>query len=70
MVTKLYKVYPAREYDSLDKSKFTSNIRWNVANTEFIVEFLTRPHANTITLEHEEAVALVSTPEWQLEIEL
>ena len=70
MVTKLYKVYPARDYNSLDKSKFTSNIRWNVAKTEFIVEFLTRPHANTITLEHEEAVALVSTPEWQLEIEL
>jgi len=65
MATKLYKVYPARDYDNLDSIKFTTNIRWSNDGSEFIVEFKEQPHGNTVVLTHQEAVDLMSTEEWR-----
>lgn len=65
MATKLYKVYPARDYDTLDSIKFTTNIRWSNDGSEFLVEFKEQPHGNTVVLTHQEAVDLISTEEWR-----
>ena len=64
MVTKLYKIYPSASINTIDTSNVTSNIRWNIANTEFIVEFLTPPHGNTVTLTHDEAAILMQNENW------
>lgn len=64
MATRLYKIYPASSYNNLDLSKFTSNVVWNLANTEFIVEFIEQPHGNVSTLTHEEAIAITNGLDW------
>lgn len=64
MVTRLYKVYKASDYDSIDLSKVASNIRWNVDGTEFIVEFKEKPHGNTVVMTRDEAVILMNTDAW------
>ena len=64
MATNKYKVYPASSYDSIDKSKIEPEVRWNLAGTEFIVEFAVEPHGNTVTLNREEARQLMTTSEW------
>jgi hypothetical protein len=70
MATKLYKVYQASDYDGLDLSKFTSNVRWNNDNTEFIVEFKEQPINETGVLTHEQAVQIVSQLNWILDIDI
>lgn len=65
MATKIYKVYPAREYDTLDSIKFTTNVRWSNDRSEFIVEFKEQPHGNTVVLTHQEAVDLMATDNWR-----
>ena len=64
MATRLYKIYSASSYNNLDLSEFTSNVVWNLANTEFIVEFIEQPHGNVSTLTHEEARAITSGLDW------
>lgn len=63
-INRIYKVYPANEFDNIDKSKVSNHIRWNLANTEFIVEFIEPPHGNTIVLTHDEAKSLMQTEAW------
>ena len=70
MATRLYKVYPSASINTIDASKVTSNIRWNLANTEFIVEFVEPPHGNTVTLSHSEAKKIMQTEEWAPIIEI
>jgi hypothetical protein len=70
MATKLfYKKHPASDFDSLDLSKYTSNIRWRIDKTEFVVEFKVKPENETSLLNHEEAMQLVSGQEWYSEPE-
>lgn len=64
MATKIYKVYKASDYNSIDKSKVTSNIRWSLDGSQFIVEWTEEPPSNVSTLTHEEALALTSGPNW------
>ena len=63
-----YKTYPASQYDSLDLSLFHSNIRWSVDQSQFLVEFLTPPHGNTVTLTKDEARELMMTDEWYFDV--
>lgn len=71
MATELcYKIYSSEEYDSLDKSLFTTNILWNVDQTECLVEFKVKPKDEPSLLNHDEALAIVSTSAWYPEIEL
>ncbi len=67
--SKLYKVYPSASIDTIDTSKVTTNIRWNLADTEFIVEFIEPPHGNTSTLSHLEAQQLMQTEKWAVQAE-
>ena len=70
MATRLYKVYPSASINTIDASKVTTNIRWNLANTEFIVEFIEPPHGNTTTLSLDEARKLMQTEDWTPIIEI
>lgn len=63
-INRIYKVYKASDYDSIDLSKVSNNIRWNNDRSEFIVEFIEQPHGNTIVLTHDEAKALTQTEAW------
>ena len=69
MATRLYKVYPSSQYDSLDLNLFTSNIRWNLSGNEFIVEFIEPPHGNTSVLSLSEAQQLMQTEDWFVQAE-
>jgi len=62
---KYYKTYLSSEYDNLDLTLFEHNIRWSNDRSEFIVEFLSPPHGNTITLTHQEALLLMNTDKWK-----
>ena len=67
-----YKIYPISQLDSIDWSKFThtpETCRKSLDGTQFIVRFAVEPHGNTIVLTHEEAYALIQTPEWMEENE-
>lgn len=70
MVGNIYKVYNASEYDSLDLSRFYTNIRWSLDDSQFIVEFREVPHGNTVTLSKEEAVLLMGTDKWSVQAEI
>ena len=70
MVGNIYKVYKAEDYNSLDLSKFYSNIRWNLSDTEFIIEFREPPHGNTVTLSKEEANLLMGTEQWSVQADI
>jgi len=60
-----YKIYNASEYDNLDLTLFYESIKWNLAETQFMVEFKQPPHGNTVTLTQEEARAIITGPEWR-----
>lgn len=67
MVTRIYKVYRASEYNSIDKSKVTSNIRWSLDDSQFIVEFIELPDPSVTTLSLSEANNLMGTKSWNAE---
>ena len=62
--TRLYKVYHYLDTATLDMSKFATPYRWSNDNEYVILEFIELPHGNTQTLNHQEALALMETPEW------
>lgn len=67
MKMKIYKIYPASQYDNLDLSLFHTNIEWKLDQTQFIVQFNNVPEDGDY-LTHEEALAQVyQNPEWGYE---
>lgn len=70
MATRIYKVYKSEDYDSLDLSKFYSNIRWSLDGTQFIAEFIEKPHGNTVTMNRDEAVAFTNNEQWIPQVDL
>lgn len=64
MATRLYKIYSESEYSSLDYSEFTSNHRWNLDQTEVVLEFINIPEDMTGVLNEEEARQITSTSLW------
>lgn len=64
---KIYKLYPASEYENLDLTLFHENIEWKLDGSEFIVQFHNVPEDGDY-LTHEEALAQVyQNPEWGYE---
>jgi hypothetical protein len=63
MDTKLYRIYPAAEYGAVPENCYADQ-RWNLALTEFIVEFKTTPINIEGTLNNEQASAIMVTAAW------
>lgn len=69
MAINKYKVFPASSINTLDVNKYEESVRWSLDGSQFIAELIVEPHGNTIVLTHEEAYALIQTPEWMEENE-
>lgn len=65
MGIKLYIVQPA-ENVGVAQALPLEGVRWNVAGTEFIAEFMEVPEGVPGVLSHEEALDLMATAEWTL----
>ena len=68
MVTRKYTIFDASEITNIDPSKITSNIRWSIDNSKFIVEWITTPENDYITME--EARLIMASPEWSENIDI
>ena len=68
MVTRKYTIYDASEITNIDTSKITSNIRWSIDGSKFIVEWITTPENEYLT--HKEALIEMGKPEWIETIEI
>ena len=65
---KKYSVFNADELNGFDVSKISSNIRYSIDGSKFIVEWIDTPENEYIT--HDEALKLMATDEWVEKIDL
>lgn len=63
-----YSIFNSDELTGLDLSKITSNIRYSIDGSKFIVEWIDTPENEYIT--HDEALKLMATDEWVEKIDL
>lgn len=63
-----YSIYNANEFNGLDTSLFHLNIRWNIDDSQFIVEWKDTPLNSFLT--HSEALEIMKQPEWVYEEEI
>jgi hypothetical protein len=60
-----YHLYTLTELPSVPWSLFKQTLLWNLAGTEFILEYKEEPTDKTGVLTRDEAAALSKTDEWQ-----
>lgn len=65
-ISRLYKytIYDASKINEIDPLKITSNIRWSIDKSKFIVEWTTTPENDYMTMQ--EARLIMNTPEWSI----
>ena len=66
MATKFYKAYTATQYDGLDLSLYETNHRWNLEQTEVMLEFKEGHDNSDEVLTHQQAVEYMSNHQWVL----
>lgn len=59
-----YTVFNASDSNDITVQKIANFIRYSLDETQLIVEWIGAPPEDVIVLTHEEAVRLMSTPEW------
>jgi hypothetical protein len=64
-MTYWYHLYTLAELPSVPWLLFRQTVLWNLAGTEFILEYKEEPADKTGVLTREEAAALSKTDEWQ-----
>lgn len=64
MGIRIYRVVPAEDVDTLSYP-ITTNVIYNVANTEALIEFVETPPNGLTTLTQTEAKNLIGTEEWK-----
>lgn len=61
---KWYRVYQINELPTVPWALFVQSVRWNLAATEFILEYWQEPADKTGVLTRDEAAAYTKTTEW------
>ena len=59
-----YKIYLKEELSNVPWNLFVQSVRWNLACTEFILEYNVEPEDKTGVLTRDEAAAYTKTTEW------
>jgi len=60
-----YRIYLKEELSNVPWNLFVQSVRWNLACTEFILEYNVEPEDKTGVLTRDEAAAYTKTDEWQ-----
>ena len=59
-----YRIYQKNELANVPWHLFVQSIRWNIAATEFILEYVNEPADKTGVLSRDEAAAYTKTEQW------
>ena len=59
-----YKIYQKHELSNVPWNLFVQSVRWNLACTEFILEYNVEPEDKTGVLTRDEAAAYTKTSDW------
>ena len=59
-----YKIYHKHELSNVPWNLFVQSVRWNLACTEFILEYNVEPEDKTGVLTRDEAAAYTKTSDW------
>ncbi len=59
-----YKIYQKHELSNVPWNLFVQSVRWNLACTEFILEYNLEPEDKTGVLTRDEAAAYTKTSDW------
>lgn len=60
-----YRIYQTHELSSVQWQLFKQSVRWNLAATEFILEYVDEPADKTGVMTRDEAAAYTKNPEWE-----
>lgn len=60
-----YRIYQRSELTSVPWEIFRQQVRWNLAATEFILEYVQEPADKTGVMSRDEAAAYTKNPEWE-----
>jgi len=60
-----YKIYKKEELVNVPWHLFMQNVRWNLAATEFILEYVNEPIDKTDVLSRDEAAAYTKNTDWE-----
>jgi len=63
---KWYRIYQVNELPTVPWNLFVQSVRWNLAATEFILEYYKEPADKTGVLNRDEAAAYTKTTDWDL----
>ena len=62
---KWYRIYQKSELANVPWHLFVQSVRWNLAATEFILEYVDEPADKTGVLTRDEAAAYTKNSEWE-----
>ena len=60
-----YKIFQRQELTTVQWELFRQQVRWNLAATEFILEYVDEPADKTSVMNRDEAAAYTKNAEWE-----
>ena len=60
-----YRIYQTYELSAVQWQLFKQSVRWNLAATEFILEYVDEPADKTGVMTRDEAAAYTKNSEWE-----
>lgn len=60
-----YKIYKKEDLVSVPWHLFVQSVRWNLAATEFILEYVNEPLDKTGVMDRDEAAMYTKNPDWE-----